>query len=102
MIKLIAILKYNLETFTHGLAPISYNWNCSNPNILTMQLPTKTDTTNSLTGTVMMVSKKVRNNEQNDNNAVFYTTFNASTIYTLASKTGEAQIIVLLAIEYPY
>lgn len=34
MIKLIGILKYNDETFTHGLAPLSYAWNVSNPNVL--------------------------------------------------------------------
>lgn len=104
MIKLIAILKYNAETFTHGIAPISYNWNCSNPNILSMQFPSKTNltSTSALTSALMMVSKKIRNNELGDYNAVFFTSFNTSSMYSLASRQGEAQVIVSLAIEYPY
>ena len=39
MIKMIAILKHNEETFTHGVAPISYSWNISNPNVLHLSLP---------------------------------------------------------------
>lgn len=34
MIKLIGVLKYKDEQFTHGIAPISYSWNVSNPNVL--------------------------------------------------------------------
>jgi hypothetical protein len=41
MIKMFAILKHNEETFTHGIAPISYNWNSSNQNVLALNLPNK-------------------------------------------------------------
>lgn len=34
MIKLVAILKFHEETFTHGIAPISYSWNASSPSTL--------------------------------------------------------------------
>ena len=43
MIKMIAILKYNEETFTHGIAPISFNWNISNSNVLQLNLPQKSE-----------------------------------------------------------
>jgi len=67
MIKLIGILKYQQETFTHGIAPISYSWNCSNPNILSLSFPSKTDIkqSNVLTTSLIMASKKIRDNEHN-------------------------------------
>jgi len=34
LLKQLAVLKYNNETFTHGIAPVSFSWNCSNPDIL--------------------------------------------------------------------
>ncbi len=39
MIKMFAVLKFNEETFTHGVAPISYSWNSSNHNILAVTYP---------------------------------------------------------------
>ncbi len=41
MIKMFAILKHNDEAFTHGIAPISYNWNSTNQNVLALNLPNK-------------------------------------------------------------
>ena len=41
LIKGIAVLKYNQEYFHHGIAPISYNWNCTTPRVLHLDLPTK-------------------------------------------------------------
>jgi len=55
MIKMFAILKHNDETFTHGIAPTSYNWNSSNQNILALNLPNKLgaeSTSNALATTV--------------------------------------------------
>ena len=46
-------------------------------------------------------SRKIRNNKKNDENALFTTTFNSSSIYATAGKEGDAQVQVLLAIEYP-
>jgi len=65
MIKMIGILKYYQETFTHGIAPISYSWNCSNPNILSLSIPSKADIKQSsvLTTTLIMAQKKLRDNE---------------------------------------
>ena len=34
LLKQIAVLRYNNETFSHGIAPISFSWSCSNPDIL--------------------------------------------------------------------
>ena len=48
-----------------------------------------------------MASKKLRDNEKNRNDIVFFTQFNSSTIYGLAHKPGESQVTLLLAIEYP-
>ena len=64
MIKLIGVLKYHQETFTHGIAPISYQWNCSNPNILSLNFPSKQDIkqSNVFTSTLIMASKKIRDN----------------------------------------
>jgi len=41
MIKMFAILRHNEETFSHGIAPISYSWNSSNQNVLSLNLATK-------------------------------------------------------------
>lgn len=102
MIKLNGILKYHQETFTHGIAPISYSWNCSNPNILGLQLPSKGESQSMLMGSsVFMASRKIRDNHENKNDAVFFSNFNSSTVYGLASKQGEAMVSLLLAIEYP-
>lgn len=40
-IKVQAVLKFNEEYFNHGIAPISYNWNCTNPRAVNLELPTK-------------------------------------------------------------
>ena len=86
--KLIGILKFHQETFTHGIAPISYNWNCSNPNILSLSIPSKQDIKQSqvLSSSLIMASKKIRDNEQNYNEAVFLTSFNSSTVYSVGGK----------------
>lgn len=105
-----AILKHNEETFTHGIAPISYSWNSSNQNVLALNLPNKIggeSSSNALATTVarhslvVFSNKKIRDNENNNNNAVFLSHFNSSTIYTTGGKSGEVLISVLLAIEYP-
>ena len=89
MIKMIAILKYGKESFTHGVAPVSFQWNTSNPSVLQLNYPQKNEVDNLVT-----VSRKVRNNDLNDNNAVFSTQFNSSTVYSTGSKPGEAQVSV--------
>lgn len=100
-IKMLGILKYQQETFTHGIAPISYAWNCSNPNVLQLNFPSKSDSSAPLTSSLVMSSKKIRDNENNNNNAVFLSQFNSSTIYTVGGKQGEAMVSLQLAIEYP-
>jgi hypothetical protein len=35
-------------------------------------------------------SRKIRNNKKNDENALFTTTFNSSSIYATAGKEGDA------------
>jgi len=62
MIKMNGILKYHGETFTHGVAPISYSWNCSNPNIVNIQLPIKDGVQQIYGSNIVMASKKIRDN----------------------------------------
>jgi hypothetical protein len=75
MIKLLAILKYQNQTFTHGIAPISYAWNVSNPNILSISTPQITGSkevalatsaqsfrSNPIPQSVQLISKKIRDN----------------------------------------
>jgi len=38
-VKLNAVLKYNNEYFTHGVAPISYTWESNNGRVLQLELP---------------------------------------------------------------
>ena len=76
MIKLIGILKYHDETFTHGIAPISYQWNTSNPGVLSLNYPSKSDLTSGVvssgaTHSFVMTTKKVRDNRANNNAAIF-------------------------------
>lgn len=39
LVKLNAVLKYNNEYFTHGVAPISYTWESNNGRVLQLELP---------------------------------------------------------------
>ena len=48
-----------------------------------------------------MASKKIRDNEHNNDNSVFFTAFNSSSMYSLGIKQGEAMVSLQLAIEYP-
>jgi hypothetical protein len=48
-----------------------------------------------------MQTKVIRNNAENNNAAVFTTSFNSSSIHAKALKAGEAIINVRFAIEYP-
>lgn len=50
---------------------------------------------------LMQKTKRLRNNKLNEDNALFATSFNSSTIYATAGKEGDAQVSVLLAIDYP-
>ncbi len=48
-----------------------------------------------------MSSKKIRDGFTSNDNAVFLTQFNSSSVYALGVKQGEAQVSLLIAIEYP-
>lgn len=39
LVKLIAVLKYENENFSHGIAPLSYNWESSDGRVVSLQLP---------------------------------------------------------------
>ena len=49
----------------------------------------------------ILQSKVIRNNLMNQNKAVFVSSFNSSSIYYKAIKSGEAILNVKMAIEYP-
>ena len=66
MVKLIGILKFQNETFTHGVAPISYGWNCSSPALVEVQMPNK-DGVQIIGANIVMSSKKLRDNSLNKN-----------------------------------
>ena len=38
---MIAVLKFGEELFHHGIAPISYSWECNEGRVLSLDLPTK-------------------------------------------------------------
>lgn len=89
-----AVLKYNEEIFTNGLAPVSYSWNSSNHNVLAITFPSKPLQSDEPPSTALATStsqqvylnKKIRDNLSNNNNAVFLTNFNSTTIYTTGGK----------------
>jgi len=95
MIRLIGVLKYRDEYFSHGIAPISYSWNCSQSHILQLQFPSKHEV-----GGLLMQNKQIRNNEVR-RLQVFHSQFNSSSVYSVGAKEGEAMVSLQLAIEYP-
>lgn len=103
MLKQLAVLKYinktGDEVFSHGVAPISWDWNCSHPDILRPHFPS--DDEQTLSPQHHVYTKVVRDNKANNNNAVFSTAFNSSSIHANAHKAGEAVLNVRMAIEYP-
>ena len=108
-----AVLKYGEELFHHGIAPISYSWNCTEGRVLALDIPTKQELANNL----VMTSRYIRNNEKNNDKIEFFTSFNSSSLYATGEQEGETLVSVhhvifshsslympfsvLLAIEYP-
>jgi hypothetical protein len=115
LLKQLAVLKYNNETFTHGIAPVSFSWNCSNPDILEpnpsllepLQYQRNSKATDhpeqqgsSRYSGHQTSTKTIRDNLKN-NAAVFSSAFNSSGIHARALRAGEATLQVTMAIEYP-
>lgn len=98
LIKMNAVLKFNNEYFDHGIAPVSYDWSVNSARVVNLEIPTESG---SGAGSLLHRSLKVRNNEKNDDLAVFTTSFNSSSVYVTAIKEGEAEVTVQVAIEYP-
>ena len=48
-----------------------------------------------------MTNKQIRDGAKNDDKAIFFTSFNTSSIYATAGREGDALIQVAVAIEYP-
>lgn len=59
LVKLNAVLKFNSEYFTHGIAPISYSWTSNDGRVLSLDLPVDSS----------QKSRRVRNNQRNDDDA---------------------------------
>lgn len=95
-IKVQAVLKFNDEYFNHGVAPISYNWNCTQSRILNLDLPSKQELAASLgiESNFAMAQKAIRDGEKNDNSRYFFSAFNSSSIYATALKEGDALLRV--------
>jgi hypothetical protein len=91
-----AVLKFNDEYFNHGVAPISYNWNCTQSRILNLDLPSKQELAASLgiESNFAMAQKAIRDGEKNDNTRYFFSAFNSSSIYATALKEGDALLRV--------
>jgi hypothetical protein len=87
LVKFNAVLKFGTEYFNHGIAPISYSWNCSAGRTLSLELPTDSLMSANI---LMQKTKRLRNNKLNEDNALFATSFNSSTIYATAGKEGDA------------
>jgi hypothetical protein len=109
LLKQLAVLKYKDETFTHGIAPVSFSWDCSNPDILepnpSLLEPlqyqrSEIDKSGQSRYTHQVVTKTIRDN-LNNNAAVFSSSYNSSGIHARALRAGEATLQVTMAIEYP-
>jgi hypothetical protein len=73
-------------------------------NIFSIQLPSKLDTNQGnqpLSPSVLMSNKKIRDGSSKNDNEVFLTQLNSSSVYALGVKQGESQVSLLIAIEYP-
>ena len=109
LIKGIAVLKYGHEYFHHGVAPISYNWNSTQPKVLHLDIPTKQElaASHGIASNLVQTSRVVRDGAgtytsfENKDRAIFSSSFNSSAIYASAGQEGDAMLSVLLAIEYP-
>ena len=103
LVKGIAVLKYNQEYFHHGIAPISYDWNCTQSRVLQLDLPTKQElaVSHGVASNLVQTRKTVRDGAHNNDKATFTSSFNSSAIYATATQEGDAILSVLLAIEYP-
>ena len=90
------MLKFHDEYFNHGIAPISYNWNCTQARVLNLDLPSKQELAASLgiESHFAMTQKIVRDGLRNDNNRYFFSAFNSSSIYATASHEGDALLRV--------
>ena len=102
-IKVQAVLKFNEEYFNHGIAPISYNWNCTQTRVLSLDLPSKQELSAALgiDSQFAMTQRIIRDGQRNDNNRFFFSAFNSSSIYITAIHDGDALLRVQLAMEYP-
>jgi len=98
-----AVLKFGEELFHHGIAPISYSWNCTESRVLAFDIPTKQELAqvHGVASNLVMTSRYIRDNKKNSNKVEFFTSFNSSSIYAQGEREGESHVSVLLAIEYP-
>lgn len=87
------VLKSGKEYFTNGVAPISYAWNCTQNQVLSLELPSSRETLpTGTTNAFIQKSRKLRNNLKNDDGFVFSSAFNGSSIYATAGKDGDAPV----------
>lgn len=102
LIKMLAVLKHGDELFHHGIAPISYSWNCTEGRVLALDTPTKQELAqvHGVATNLVMTSRYIRENKRNKQ-IEFFTSFNSSSIYAQAEREGETIVTVLLALDYP-
>ena len=94
----IAVLKLHekgkWEYFHHGIAPISYNWNCTDHRVLQLDLPTEQglSTSHGLGGRNLVQRRKDIHHGETKTAKTFYASFNSSAIYATAGQEGEADL----------
>jgi hypothetical protein len=86
LLKQVVVLKYQGEVFSHGIAPISYDWSSNDEEILRPHPSMRKNEElhpHSYT-------KVIRDNFNRNDNAKFVTQFNSSSIYVKAENNGDA------------
>lgn len=81
LVKMNAVLKHGPEYFNHGIAPLSYSWNVTSTRTLNLELPLDAQK-----------NRRLRNNLKNDDNVMFATSFNSSSVYATAGKEGDTVV----------
>ena len=98
--KALVVLKYNkTEVFTHGVGPISYDWNTTAADVLRLRSPSPEDLAGS--GHALVGQTQTMRDNLLNSDVSFYSSFNSSSVYLSAGKSGEGMLKVKVALNYP-
>jgi hypothetical protein len=94
------VLKYDkTETFTYGVGPISYDWNTTDSEVLRLRSPSPEDLAGS--GHALVGQTQMMRDNSLNSDVSFYSSFNSSSVYLSAGKSGEGLLKVRVALHYP-